>query len=589
MKFLSLLKKSCPAAVSALALVALPVAVDALRVIPTTYSGTNDVILFMGMPTPPTFTGTLKGFTETGTAQTLALRADAVPNFSADGSKAVWGTANGSTWNIKIGNADGSGTVSTIVSGTGSPMAQNPSISPDGTKVAFTYDNDLYVMSTTANQTISASDRVIDSAAGYNVANIPRFISNSKIAYIGYQPGGGCTTTYTGVYVKDLTVAGVGTPITNTCFDPPLSGPGSGTTRITSGEVDISPDGQWAIYKGLQDRSFVRIMKVDGSGSAISVAEATGFATLYNPTFSPDGTKVAYFGTDNKIYAATFNTSTGAVGTPAALSITSPNYPFVWAPAQAQVTGATTTTSTTTTSTTTTTAAPATTATTAATTATTAAATSTTVANVYANAKPGVTVTDSKVYTAPPSAVSANSAIYVLTEAQNKVMDVQTLTPSVCLPNDDELVFINSGQCISQVVNAKTRAVLRTLKISVVPDDISVVKIGNEIVTLAPIYFDVMSSTVDAKAMARLKSLKSKISAAGSVLLIGHSGTLNGNSPANVAISRDRASATLAALKSIGAKGPFAISGVGALDPANTGKTEADQAKNRRVVIALIP
>jgi len=73
------------------------------------------------------------------------------------------------------------------------------------------------------------------------------------------------------------------------------------------------------------------------------------------------------------------------------------------------------------------------------------------------------------------------------------------------------------------------------------------------------------------------------------VLVIGHSGTLNGNSPANVAISRARAMATVAALKSIGAKGPFALSGVGALDPASNGKTEAAQAKNRRVVIALIP
>jgi outer membrane protein OmpA-like peptidoglycan-associated protein len=586
MKSLSRFSKALPVIASALALVAVPVAVDALRITPSTYSGTNGVILFMGAPTPPTFTGTLKGFNEAGTAQTLSLRADAVPTFSADGSKAVWGTANGSTWNIKIGDADGSGTASTIVSGTGSPMAQNPSISPDGTKVAFTYDNDLYVMSTTANQTISTSDRVIDSATGYNVANIPRFISNTKIAYIGYQPGGGCTTTYTGVYVKDLTVAGVGTPITNMCFDPPLFGPGSGTTRITSGEVDISPDGQWAIYKGLQDRSFVRIMKVDGTGSAISVAEASGFATLYNPTFSPDGTKVAYFGTDSKIYTASFNTSTGVVGTPTALSITSPNYPFVWAPTQAQVTGTTTTTSTTSSTTTTTLA----TTTTAAATTTTAKATITTISGgVYASAKPGITVTDSKVYTTAPAEVAADSAINVLTSAQNKVMDIETLTPSICLPNDDELVFIDEGKCIAQVVNAKTRAVLRTLKTTVVSDDISELKIGNAIVTLAPVYFDAMSSTLDATALARIKSIKAKVSAAGSVLVIGHSGTLNGNSPANKAIARDRAIATVAALKAAGATGPFAISGVGALAPASTGKTEADQAKNRRAVIVLIP
>jgi outer membrane protein OmpA-like peptidoglycan-associated protein len=56
-----------------------------------------------------------------------------------------------------------------------------------------------------------------------------------------------------------------------------------------------------------------------------------------------------------------------------------------------------------------------------------------------------------------------------------------------------------------------------------------------------------------------------------------------------VAISRARAASALASLKTLGAKGPFAISGVGALDPANNGKTEAAQAKNRRVVIALIP
>lgn len=220
---------------------------------------------------------------------------------------------------------------------------------------------------------------------------------------------------------------------------------------------------------------------------------------------------------------------------------------------------------------------------------TTDAATTTTVANVFAAAKPGVTVTDTKVYTTAPAEVAADSAINVLTKAQNRIMDIETKTPSICLPNDDELVFIDEGKCIAEVVNAKTRAVLRVLKTTVVSDDISEVKVGNAIVTLAPIYFDAMSATLDAKATARLKSLKSQISAAGSVLIIGHSGTLNGNSPANIAISKARATSTLAALKAIGAKGPFAVSGVGALDPARDGKTEAAQAKNRRVVIALIP
>ena len=71
--------------------------------------------------------------------------------------------------------------------------------------------------------------------------------------------------------------------------------------------------------------------------------------------------------------------------------------------------------------------------------------------------------------------------------------------------------------------------------------------------------------------------------------MIGHSGTLNGNSPANIAISRARAEATVSALRALGTQGPFAVAGVGALDPASTGKTQDDQAKNRRVIIALIP
>jgi outer membrane protein OmpA-like peptidoglycan-associated protein len=47
--------------------------------------------------------------------------------------------------------------------------------------------------------------------------------------------------------------------------------------------------------------------------------------------------------------------------------------------------------------------------------------------------------------------------------------------------------------------------------------------------------------------------------------------------------------ATVKELQSRGAKGPFAIAAVGALDPASRGKSEADQDKNRRVVIVLIP
>jgi alpha-tubulin suppressor-like RCC1 family protein/outer membrane protein OmpA-like peptidoglycan-associated protein len=205
-------------------------------------------------------------------------------------------------------------------------------------------------------------------------------------------------------------------------------------------------------------------------------------------------------------------------------------------------------------------------------------------------AVPGVTVTDTKVYTAAvPRKVAAGSAIAVMTPAQAKTRDVETLTPMVCVPANDDLVFIKTGRCVAQVVNEKTGRVLRTLSTRVVAEEVSELSVGNEIVTLAPIYFAGASASVDATAIKRLQSIKDRISAAGTVLLVGHSGILMGNTPENQELSRTRAIATRRELQRMGAKGPFFITSAGALAPATTRMTSAAQAKNRRVVIVLIP
>ena len=205
-------------------------------------------------------------------------------------------------------------------------------------------------------------------------------------------------------------------------------------------------------------------------------------------------------------------------------------------------------------------------------------------------AVPGVTVTDTKVYTAAaPKKVAAGSAIAVMTPAQARTRDIETLTPMVCVPANDDLVFIKTGRCVAQVVNEKTGKVLRTLSTRVVADDVSELNVGNEIVTLAPIYFGGASAVVDAAAIKRLQSIKDRITAAGTVLLVGHSGILMGNTPENQELSRTRAIATRNELQRMGAKGPFFITPAGALAPATTKMTSAAQAKNRRVVIVLIP
>ncbi|NQW59291.1 OmpA family protein [bacterium] len=208
---------------------------------------------------------------------------------------------------------------------------------------------------------------------------------------------------------------------------------------------------------------------------------------------------------------------------------------------------------------------------------------------IYTSAIPGVTKTDTKVYGVAPQEVAANSSISVLTPTQKLTMNLVTRTPDVCLPNNDDLVFLGKGQCLTDVIHSKTLKVLRTLRTKVVGTKISQLRVGNAIATIAPIYFDYVSSQLNRNAVTRLKKIRSQISQAGSVLVIGHSGTINGNSRANIKLSQDRAARIVTALREAGSKGPFSFSGVGAAAPSSPRDTLAAQAKNRRVIIVLIP
>ena len=176
-----------------------------------------------------------------------------------------------------------------------------------------------------------------------------------------------------------------------------------------------------------------------------------------------------------------------------------------------------------------------------------------------------------------------------MTDTEAKTYDIVSKTPSVCLPNDNDLVFLDDGKCIATIVNEKTRAVLRTLKTTVVSTDISTLKVGNEIAVLSPLYFDAGSADMKPSSAKRLSGLVAKIKAAGSILIAGHSGTLMGNTPENQALSKQRATSVVTALKKLGATSPIAIAAVGALDPVSTGSSQAAQDKNRRAVVVLIP
>lgn len=562
-------KMTLGALASCLALAAAPVVTNARGVSPFTYSGTSGPIVYTAFNIQ-TRLQNLTGFTTNGSAITPTLVTGGLPKFSPNGSKAVWMEGSG-PWYLKMGSSSG-GNVVTIATGSSQPSPQYPSFSPDGSNITFAYDGDIHVVTAAEGQTISASTRVLDNT-GMNNSNYPQYISATKIAYVGTQ-GNDCGPGYFGIFVKDLAVAGGGTKLSNTCNDS--SGP---TARKLAYRFDVSPDGQFVVYRGNQTpNEFIAIAKTDDTGSQITVFSTTSGSVLQGgPVFSPDGTKVAFYkgGTPSSIEVATFNGTTA--GTPASLTLPAglTNVPtdFTWVSTESAITsGASSTTpsaSTPTTAPTTTVPAPAT--------------------PSYANAIPGVTVTDAKIYAQAPTKVAGDSAITVLTTAQNNTMDVVSKTPSVCLPNDDDLVFLDEGRCIADVVNAKTRKVLRTLKTTVVTDDIADLKVGNEVAILTPLYFNAGTATFKARSLTRLNSLKSQILTAGSVLVAGHSGNTMGNTPENIALSKQRADATVRALKARGSQGPFGIAAVGALDPATTVQTQSAQDKNRRVVIVLVP
>jgi outer membrane protein OmpA-like peptidoglycan-associated protein/Tol biopolymer transport system component len=514
----------------------------------------------------PSMTISLKASTPTGTVVPMSHTASNLPEFSADGTKITWMETAGQAWSIKVANADGSNKV-TLVSGASSPNANNPTFSPNGNFIAFDYGNDIYVLSATATgKAIADASRLTTSSGMGNMATKPKYLTATKIVYAGMQSGNTCSNSlYNGLYVKDTMAAGNGTLLTNSCD--------SGMNRTYPIDFDVSPDGNWIAYRGVATNNFIALIKSDNTGSRISVYSASSGSNnpQGRPVFSPDGTKIVYNDmTSNKIVSWDGTTVGSATNVVFPSGVNSPSE-VAWAPASAVLSATTTVAPTTTIAAT-----------------TTVPKTATAVAS-YANAIPGVTITDAKVYTAAPVKVSADSAINAMTPAEAKTYDIVSKTPSVCLPNDDDLVFLDDGKCIATIVNEKTRAVLRTLKTTVVSTDISTLKVGNEIAVLSPLYFDAGSADMKAASSKRLTSLLPTIKKAGSILIAGHSGSLMGNTLENQALSKSRATSVVTALKKLGATAPIAIAAVGALDPVSTGTSKAAQDKNRRAVVVLIP
>lgn len=496
---------------------------------------------------------TTKSFNIDGSSVTLPSFLTSAPFYSADGTKVAWVkiTMGGSTSSeVFIANADGTDQKKIL---TAAVALDKPQFSQDKSKI-FLSDgsaNKIYSFNTTTENQSLGTAIVSDSmgVADYSVS------STNKIGHIK-SDSGSCAVTF--VVVRDLDGTNPG-PITSTC---------QGSWRSRS--LQWNADGT-RLFVGQTDQTNSanhRIVAMDPDGGNLSVITTTSVGVA-KMALSPDGSKLAFstivYSTPLQHELKVINTDGSGVNT--VVSNSDAVRGLSWGvPVSSSGSNSSSNTGSATNN--------------------NSSSTNTTPATAVV---PGVTVTDTKIYTQAPAKVASSSAVSVLTEDQIKTQRIVSNTPSVCVPTKDDIVFIDEGRCSASILSKKSGKVLRQFRTTVVEDEVTELKVGNEVSIVAPIYFDAESTDVNSRGMRRIRGLASQINAAGEVLVVGHSGIALGDTPENRRLSRDRAISTVKAIKKVGAAGPFTVIGVGSKSPAVTSTKGKDQAKNRRTVIILVP
>lgn len=193
---------------------------------------------------------------------------------------------------------------------------------------------------------------------------------------------------------------------------------------------------------------------------------------------------------------------------------------------------------------------------------------------------------DTKVYTTAPAKVQENSAVSVLKASEADDLDLVSTTPKVCIALTTSVVFTGTGRCVVRIIDEETRKVIRNFATTVTKAEVTP---GTVLTTNDPIMFRFLGTSLTTKATAQVKVLAESAATVGRVLVVGHSASLYDNEVSNKRIALQRAAAVKAALIKAGVKAPISIVSVGSADPVSTTKTEAAQAKNRRVEVFLFP
>ena len=218
------------------------------------------------------------------------------------------------------------------------------------------------------------------------------------------------------------------------------------------------------------------------------------------------------------------------------------------------------------------------------TTTTTAPTTTTTLPVVVGTNQP-----DPTVYTTLPVSVRAMSALHVVTPAEVKETVVVSGTTNTCLSAGTYLVFVRTGFCKAYVVSRATKGNLRVVSTRVLKATSTKAAAGNPVTQLEPLYFVGGGAKMKDESATLVKSQAAIAKSARAVAIIGHTGNLTFDTATQQELARRRAAVTQLALQANGVKAPITIHTAGASGAVSSGKSVAEQDRNRRTVVYLVP